>query len=278
MQTILAAALLTLVTSASTYAQCTDADRKKLEEFDKAWSDAGVRGDRAFLQNVYADNFMGLGPGGTLAKAQTIDNTLRDAERNKANPEGASKTTFDHYIIACTPNSATITHRNTFTEKADGKEETFFSRSVHVLEKRGDRWQVVSNAGHPLNDAGILLYMERDWNDASRKRDAAWFERNYASDASDVSSRTGEIHSKAEEIASMKNDKSVMESLELSDLDVRIEGTAAIVTGVNHVKGRDEQGKAFDRRVRFTDTFVKRDGRWQVWATQGTPVQSQERR
>ncbi|MFN2398878.1 MAG: nuclear transport factor 2 family protein [Gemmatimonadaceae bacterium] len=272
MQRVLAAALLVLVTSASAYAQCTDADRKKLEEFDTAWGEAGIRGDRAFLQNVYADNYMGLGSGATLAKAQTIDNTVRDAERSKANPQDAPKVTADHYIIACTPNSATITHRNTVMAKVDGKEQTFYSRSVHVLEKRGDRWQVVSNAGHALDDAGILLYMERDWNEASRKRDAAWFERNYASDASDISSRTGEIHSKAEEIASMKTDKSVVESLELSELNVRIEGTAAIVTGVNHVKGRDEQGKAFDRRVRFTDTFVKRDGRWQVWATQGTPT------
>ena len=278
MQTILAAALLVLVTSVSTYAQCTDADRKKFEEFDRAWGEAGIRGDRAFLQNVFADNFMGLSAGVPLTKAQSIDNTVRDFERNKANPEGAPKVTWDHYIIACTPSSATVTHRNTVTAKADGKEQTSFIRSVHVLEKRGDRWQVVSNAGHPLDDAGVLLYMERDWNDASKKRDAAWFERNFASDASDISSRTGEIHSKAEEIASMKNDKSVVESLELSELNVRIEGTAAVVTGVNHVKGRDEQGKPFDRRVRFTDTFIKRDGRWQVWATQGTPAQLTERR
>jgi hypothetical protein len=45
------------------------------------------------------------------------------------------------------------------------------------------------------------------------------------------------------------------------------------VTGVNHARGKDEQGKAFDQRFRFTDTFIKRDGRWQVWATQGTVIQ-----
>jgi hypothetical protein len=32
------------------------------------------------------------------------------------------------------------------------------------------------------------------------------------------------------------------------------------------------KGAAFDRKVRFTDTFVKRDGRWLVWATQGTAI------
>ena len=36
--------------------------------------------------------------------------------------------------------------------------------------------------------------------------------------------------------------------------------------------GRDAQGKAMDRRVRFTDVYIKRDGRWQVWATQGTTI------
>ena len=46
-----------------------------------------------------------------------------------------------------------------------------------MLEKRGDRWQVVSNAGHPLAESTVLLYLERDWNQAEMKRDAAWFER-----------------------------------------------------------------------------------------------------
>jgi ketosteroid isomerase-like protein len=76
-----------------------------------------------------------------------------------------------------------------------------------------------------------------------------------------------------EELASMKTDKAVLDSLELSDLNVRVEGNTAIVTGVNHVKGRDDKGQSMDRRTRFTDVFVKRDGRWQVLATQGTAIQ-----
>lgn len=261
-----------LLASPLVFGQCSDADKKKLEVFDRAWGEAGQRGDRAALQNVYADNFMGLSATGMVSKTQTIDDAVKQAERDKANPQGAAKVTHDYYMIACTPNSATITHRNVVTGNADGKEWTNYTRSVHVLERQGDRWQVVSNAGHPLNDGGILLYMEQEWNDASKRGDVVWFERNYAGDASDISSRTGAIHSKAEEIASMKSDKSVLESLELSDLDVRVDGNAAIVTGVNRVRGRDAQGQAFERKTRFTDTYIKRDGRWQVWATQGTLI------
>ncbi len=273
MKRILAVSLMMIAAATIAFGQCSDADKKKLEDFDRAWGEAGVRGDQAFLQNVYADNYVGLGSAGMIGKTQTINDTVKQAARDKANPQNTAKVTHDYYMITCSPNSATITHRNVITENAGGKEQTFYTRSVHVLERRGDGWQVVSNAGHPLNDASALLYIEREWNDASRRGDAAWFERNYADDASDISSRTGAQHSKAEEIASMKDNKTVLDSLELSELEARVEGNAAVVTGINQVRGKDEKGQAFDRRTRFTDTYIKRDGRWQVWATQGTLIQ-----
>ncbi len=87
-----------------------------------------------------------------------------------------------------------------------------------------------------------------------------------------LSSRTAKIFNKAEDIAEFKNDKSVPESNELSEINIRVDGNTAVVTGINHVKGRDDKNQPFDVRVRFTDTFIKRDGRWQVWATQGTRI------
>jgi hypothetical protein len=46
--------LLLLIVAASTVAfgQCSASDRQKLEAFDRAWGDAGQRGDQAFLQTV----------------------------------------------------------------------------------------------------------------------------------------------------------------------------------------------------------------------------------
>lgn len=270
MRRVLMAVLVVLAMPSPTDAQCSDT--RALEQFDRAWGDATTRGDRAFLQSVYADDYAGASPTGTLGKAPTIDNAVQQAERNRANPQGVGKATYDNYVITCTANTATLTHRNAVTTTVDGQERPAYSRSVHVLEKRGGRWQVVGNAGHGLDDTAVLLYMESDWNEASRTRNAAWFERNYAADATDIASRTGAIQTKAEAIASVKTDKAVTESLELSETNVRVDGNTAIVTGVNRVRGRDEQGKPFDRRVRFTDTFIKRDGRWLVWATQGTTI------
>ncbi|MDQ3132345.1 MAG: nuclear transport factor 2 family protein, partial [Acidobacteriota bacterium] len=170
-------------------------------------------------------------------------------------------------------NTATITHRLLVTAKfANGREETYYNRSVHVLEKRGGRWQAVTNANHEVSDYAGLDYMKRDWNNALIKRDTAWLERNYAADTSEVDGKAGAINDKTKAIAKIKADKSTFESAELSEMDIRIEGGTAIVTGVNRLKGRDEKNQPLDIRVRFTDTFVKRDGRWQIWATQATRI------
>jgi ketosteroid isomerase-like protein len=128
--------------------------------------------------------------------------------------------------------------------------------------------------GARSDDESTLLRMEREWNDALRTRNVAWFEQNFASDVTDISSGDGSLHTKTEDIAALKANRTVYESLELSDLRVRVEGSAGVVTGVNHLKGHDEQGQAFDVRLSFTDTYIRRRGRWQVWATQHTRLRA----
>lgn len=267
-------AVLFLILSTATFAsgQCSEAEKQKLMAWDKALGDATRTGDRAFLQTAYADDYMGIVPWGRIDKNTTVDNAIRNAERERANPQGPAKINYDYYEITCTPTSAVVTHRSAATTTVGGKEQTNYSRAVHVLEKRSGNWMLISNAGSPLDDAAQLLYIEREWNDASIKRDAAWFERNYADDATDISGRTGALNRKSDVVASIRNDKDVLESAELSNMGVRMEGNVAVVTGINHVKGRDEKGQPFDRRVRFSDVFVKRDGRWQVLSTQGTDM------
>ena len=263
-----------LILSASVYAsgQCSEADKQKLIALDKAWSEVGRRGDRAALQNLYADDYMNPAPTGTLNKTQTIDAAVRDAERLRANPQAADQIAHDLYVITCTPNTATITHRNVVTAKVDGRERHFYTRSAHFLEKRGGEWKVVSDAGGTLSDEGQLLYLEMAWSDADKAGDVAWFERNFADDFYSISTMTGKLNTKAEEVAEFKNRKEVLESAVASDMDVRVEGNTGIVTGVYRLTGRDEKGQPMDRRIRYTDVYVKRDGRWLVLASQGTLI------
>jgi ketosteroid isomerase-like protein len=244
MKRILTTTLLILSVTTLVFGQCSEADKQKLMAFDKAWGEAGQRGDKAFLQNVYADDYINTSLAGTLTKAQAIENAVRAADRLRANPQNADSVSHDNYVITCTPNTATITHRNVSTRKVDGKEQDFYTRSVHFLEKRGGEWRVVSDAGGPLNDAGQLLYMEMEWSDADKKGDVAWFERNLAADYYGVSSLTGKLNTKAEDIADIRNRKEVIDSAVASDMDVRVEGNTALVTGVYRLKGARREGAA----------------------------------
>ena len=272
MKNIFVMFVLTFACAGYAFGECSDADKKALETFDRAWGEAGVKGDRNALMAIYADDYVGMPE--MWNKTQTLDDTMKAFEKDRANPNMADKVTHDNYQITCTPVSAVITHRNIVATKngAGGKESTFWTRSVHFLEKRGGKWQVVGNAGNNLDEYAMLRYMEMDWSDADVKRDTSWFEQNLAADYSGISSRTAKITSKAEEIAGMKNDKNVTEFAEATNMNIRIEGNSAVVTGIYRMKGRDEKGQPFDRRISYTDTYIKRDGRWQVWASQGTLI------
>ena len=62
-----------------------------------------------------------------------------------------------------------------------------------------------------------------------------------------------------------------IESGSIDDLNVRVFGNVAVVTGRSVLAG-SYQGNRASVVQRFTDVFVKRDGRWQVVASQGTQV------
>ena len=60
-------------------------------------------------------------------------------------------------------------------------------------------------------------------------------------------------------------------SLTLDEVRVRVFGDAAVVTG--RTRGRGESGKTpYDVEIRFTDMFVRRDGRWQAVASHASMV------
>lgn len=259
-----------LVAAAPALGDCPAAEKKALEDFDRAWGEAGRAGNRAALQQIYADDYVALNPGGTQTKSSAIEAAVRGAEEARRNPNPPPPPTFDYYMITCTPTTAVITHRNTIKTIVDGKEQTNYGRSVHVLEKRGGKWQVVGDAGHVLNDAAVLAFLEREWADAMVNRNTAWMERNLASNYSGVHPMTGALMTRAQDIAEMTSMN--FSSVDLSDLNTRVEGNTAVVTGVAHVRGKDREGTPIDARVRFTDVWVKRDGRWQALSSQATMI------
>ena len=115
-----------------------------------------------------------------------------------------------------------------------------------------------------------LLKVENDWSTAWVKNDVKFLEQLYATEYHAIGSE-GIVYNKVDGIKDDMSPEYTEKSFTLSDLKVHIYGEAAVVTGRNSVKFK-KGGKAEQLDVRFTDVFVKRDGRWQCVATQGSNV------
>jgi ketosteroid isomerase-like protein len=116
-----------------------------------------------------------------------------------------------------------------------------------------------------------LIQIEKDWCTASLKRDGALLGRILADDYVGVT-RTGAIEGKPAALASLKDTTRTLDVCTDSDFRVHLYGDAAIVIATATRSGT-EKGVAFkDRRSVYTDTFIRKDNRWQCVASQSTPL------
>jgi ketosteroid isomerase-like protein len=122
------------------------------------------------------------------------------------------------------------------------------------------------------NAEADLLKTEREWLDAYAKGDFAVLERIQADDYS-ITYSTGEVMSKAQEIAKLKAMPAGAAgfSLKSEETKVRVYGDTAVLTGALS-QSWTQDGKPMSTRLRYTDVWVKRNGRWQVTAAQLTNI------
>ncbi len=116
-----------------------------------------------------------------------------------------------------------------------------------------------------------ILEIEKERNQAIISGDAAALERMTSDDYTFITLR-GELRTKAEIIQGFKTGSFHYDSREISDLNVRVYGNSAIVTGRSIQKG-SENGKDYSGDYRFTRVYEKQDGRWQTVALQTTLIQ-----
>ena len=110
-----------------------------------------------------------------------------------------------------------------------------------------------------------VLQFERDACKAFLDADPVALERVLTPDFT-LTLSNGEVSTRGNEIDELRNGKVHYDVFENYDMNARVYGDdVAVVLGKTRVKGTSE-GKPFDRVVQFTDTLIKRDGRWQLAA------------
>lgn len=112
--------------------------------------------------------------------------------------------------------------------------------------------------------AGILA-SEDKWNAAYKRGDIVTME-SLLSDDFIITLEDGSTFSKSGYIAHNGDPTLRIETTEMSGLSVRMHGGTAVVTGAYHEKSTSK-GKPYEYRDRFTDVWMKLNGRWQVIAS-----------
>jgi ketosteroid isomerase-like protein len=124
----------------------------------------------------------------------------------------------------------------------------------------------------PTQDTeAVLMKIERDATAALTKKDLAAFGSAFSEDAV-FTGPDGAVQTKAQLLADLKSGALVIESSQISDMKVRVFGEAAVVTYTTTDKGKSK-GRDISGGYRWTDTLVRRGGRWQIVAGQGTAIQ-----
>ncbi len=112
--------------------------------------------------------------------------------------------------------------------------------------------------------------LDREWGEAILRRDAATLDRLLADDYTRTEP-SGETIDKAQEIAETKAPAlvSAVEFLRTEDVEVKVSGEQATVTGIVVVSVRFD-GQGIRERYGYTRTFAKRDRRWRIVAARLT--------
>ena len=153
--------------------------------------------------------------------------------------------------------------------------------TVIVTSERGETYRVdlktkaVTQSEQPntaLRPAvrAEILALENQWATAIERQDAAAFERLAAEDFRFIE-EDGHVLNRAQYIAARSHNPENVESAVQDEIEVRQYGDAAIATGRSTIRGT-RGSVPFVYRFRWTDVYVRRDGRWQSVSGQLTPL------
>ena len=116
-----------------------------------------------------------------------------------------------------------------------------------------------------------VIDMERQAKEASLHRDADFSQRTLADDYVAITP-LGTVTTKQDTLSARRSGQLRYESIDVTDMVVRVYGDTAVVTARADVKGH-QLGEDFSGPYRYTRVWVRRNGRWQTVSYQATVTQ-----
>lgn len=116
--------------------------------------------------------------------------------------------------------------------------------------------------------ADAVKKLERAWLDAYEQLDTKAMDAIVADDFT-ITFPNGSVQSKAQVLASLKGPRPAGRSIKFhtEDVQARVYGDTVILTGRVVTQYQRDGQTVSKEEQRYTDTYVKRNGRWQVVAS-----------
>jgi len=108
-------------------------DTADLIALDKAWGNAGIKGDTKAMAGLLSDKLVSVSPDGVTDKQG-------DLAASEPAPAGATYEAGDYKVTFLDPNTAIMTH------STKGEDAHY---SLHVWVRKGSTWQVAASSSTP---------------------------------------------------------------------------------------------------------------------------------
>ena len=189
-----------------------------------------------------------------------VTSALAQEESPSASPEPNASTTAPEAPAAAAPVAPETKATATPAEQPAGQKKEMPLKAAP--EKSA------SSSGKRMSVDAALKDNENRWEAAVARHDAVTVGSMVADDFVGVYF-DGKVMTRSGVIAESKKDRDTYKSAVNERLAVHTYGpNVAVVVGTAHEKGTGKDGKSFDRKFRFTDTWVSRGGRWECVASQ----------
>lgn len=120
------------------------------------------------------------------------------------------------------------------------------------------------------NHTAILTQQAHAWDAAIIRKDMPAVAANMTSDYRHIRDN-GAVSDGAGFLAFIGSPKLVIHPYKVDDLDVRLYGDVALLSGTTRMTGSYD-GAPFKSHYRYIDVYIKRDGQWRVASVQTTAI------
>jgi len=174
--------------------------------------------------------------------------------------------TKSNYTVKFTKETPKILSLQLTDAFVDGKKQKNWKIKLHRITKPTGPTQSAVSAGEAEKITEVLTKLSIPWGKASLTKDTDHLKRIWADDFSYIGA-DGVVSDKEANLAVYEDDTNTYTSAANTAFNVRVYSkNFAVTDGDNYVVGKDKDGKPFSKKWRFSNVWVRKNGKWQVVA------------